>query len=241
LSYVFVLSGYMTGIIFLCIGAFASYRSNMMIARMAIDHKLGNLDQIAFAAGGDFLRKFLQIMLILCILFACIGFQVLMGALLSYIMESLMPSNDQEFFQSFKFRLCVNVPIAVLILFPLSLKRDMSSLAFAGVLSVVALFYTMLVLIVQAPWYYQEYVDKPETQINAFKIDMNILTSLALVLGSYTCQFALLPIYSELVRPSYRRIEKVVRRAILVDFFFYMLISCAGYFSQFNYTSDVVI
>jgi amino acid permease len=44
LSYVFVLSGYITGFILLCIGAIAAYKSNMMIAQMAIDHKLGNLD-----------------------------------------------------------------------------------------------------------------------------------------------------------------------------------------------------
>jgi amino acid permease len=164
-----------------------------------------------------------------------------MGRLLTYIMESLLPKRDDVFFESFEFRLCVNVPIAALILFPLSLKRDMSSLAIAGVLSVVALFYTLLVLMVEAPFYYQEYVDKPETQIYAVKIDMNILTSFSLVFFAYTCQFALMPVYSELVRPSYRRIEKVVKRAIFVDFFFYILIACAGYFSMFNATSDVVI
>ncbi len=59
LSYVFVLSGYGIGLILLCIGAIAAYWSNMMIAQMAIDHKLGNLDQMAFKAGGNCLRKFL--------------------------------------------------------------------------------------------------------------------------------------------------------------------------------------
>ena len=44
LSFVFVLSGYAIGIALLCIGAIAAYWSNMMIAKMAIEHKLGNLD-----------------------------------------------------------------------------------------------------------------------------------------------------------------------------------------------------
>ena len=50
-----------------------------------------------------------------------------------------------------------------------------------------------------------------------------------------------MPIYSELVRPDKRRIDKVVNRALLIDFIFYTTIACAGYFSTFNWTSDLVI
>ncbi len=164
-----------------------------------------------------------------------------MGELLTYIFESLLPKRDDDFLESFEFRLCVNVPIAALILFPLSMKRDMSSLAFAGVLSVVALFYTLIVLIVEVPFYYQIYIDEPTTEVNAFKFDMNILTSFSLVFFAYTCQMSLMPVYSELIRPNYRRIEKIVKRAVLVDFVFYIFIASAGYFSMFNATSDVVI
>ena len=51
----------------------------------------------------------------------------------------------------------------------------------------------------------------------------------------------ILPIYSELVKPNKRRIDKVVDRALLINFIFYTLIACAGYFSTFNWTSDLVI
>ena len=58
---------------------------------------------------------------------------------------------------------------------------------------------------------------------------------------AFTCQMALLPIYSELVNPNYRRISKVIKRALLVDLIFFTLMASAGYFSMFNGTSDVVI
>ena len=70
---------------------------------------------------------------------------------------------------------------------------------------------------------------------------MNIFTSFSLVFFAYTCQFALLPVYSELIRPNYKRINKIVSRAILLDLVFYVFIASAGYFSTFNATSDVVI
>jgi hypothetical protein len=45
-----------------------------------------------------------------------------------------------------------------------------------------------------------------------------------------------MPIYSELIAPDYRRITKVVDRAIFIDFFFYLTIAVFGYFSSFNNT-----
>jgi len=59
LSYVFVLSGWATGLILLAIGAIAGIWSNLLIAKMAIANGLTNLDQLAFKAGGNCLRKFL--------------------------------------------------------------------------------------------------------------------------------------------------------------------------------------
>ena len=74
-----------------------------------------------------------------------------------------------------------------------------------------------------------------------FKIDLNILSSCSIVFFAFTCQMSLLPIYSELVAPNYRRIKKVVLRALITDCVFYYIIASAGYFSTFNNTSPVVI
>jgi amino acid permease len=53
---------------------------------------------------------------------------------------------------------------------------------------------------------------------------------------AFTCQMQMLPIYSELVRPSYKRIEKVVKRSLTIDFIFYAMMCSAGYWSTYNYT-----
>ena len=44
LPYVFVLSGWATGLILLAVGCFAAGFSNILIAKLAIKHKLKNLD-----------------------------------------------------------------------------------------------------------------------------------------------------------------------------------------------------
>ena len=47
LSYVFVLSGWTAGLIMIIVGTIAGIFSNLLIAKMAIKHKLTNLDKIA--------------------------------------------------------------------------------------------------------------------------------------------------------------------------------------------------
>ena len=153
LSYVFVLSGWAMGLILIGIGTVAGIFSNLLIAKMAIKHKLANLDNIAFASGGNCCRKFLQIVMLVYVFGACIGYQIFMAELVQYVFASFgMNKSDVE---SFEFRMCVNIPFAALILFPLSVQRDMSSLRYAGVASVAALTYTLIVLVIELPFYYQ--------------------------------------------------------------------------------------
>ena len=51
----------------------------------------------------------------------------------------------------------------------------------------------------------------------------------------------LIPIYAELVYPTKRRANKVVARAIMVDFFFYFTIAMAGYWSLLDQTPVIVL
>ena len=107
----------------------------------------------------------------------------------------------------------------------------MSSLAFVGVFSVAALTYTLFVLLIETPFYYNQWHNKPLIETRAIVLDWNIFTSCSLVFFAYTCQMSIMPVYSELVKPNYRRIKKVIIRALLTDFVFYLLIANAGYFS----------
>ena len=99
--------------------------------------------------------------------------------------------------------------------------------------------YTSIVLIAESKYYYDIY--QPKATIYPFILDWNFFSSCALTFFAFTCQIQLLPIYSELVNPNYRRIKKVVVRSLLIDFVAYSVVACAGYFSTFNYTNTVVV
>ena len=176
-------------------------------------------------------------MLIFYIFGAAIGYQVFMQQLVQYVLSQV--GLNEELVFSFWARVVISVPIASLLLFSLSIKRDMSSLTFASIASILSLVYTLLVLLSESSFYFKEY--RPGATIHMAYFDLNILTSFSLVIFAYTCQLNLFPIYSELVAPNYRRIKKVIVRAIAIDFIFYPLIAVAGYLSTFNKTGDVMI
>lgn len=133
----------------------------------------------------------------------------------------------------------IAVPSAVIVLLPLSLKRDMSAFRYVSLASIGALFYTGIVLIAELPAYYKEF--KPKSEVVAAYWDLNIFTGASMTFFAYTCQVQMLPIYSELVNPSYSRMRKVIQRSIATDFLFYLVIAVAGYLSQFNNTAEIVL
>ena len=122
---------------------------------------------------------------------------------------------------------------------PLSLKTDMSAFKYASLLSIACLTYTAIVLLIELPNLYKENHDL--TPYQPLFLDFNLLTGASMTFFAFQCQVQLLPIYSELVNPEYRRISKVIDRAVSVDLIFYGLVAAAGFFSQFNQTAKIVL
>ena len=124
------------------------------------------------------------------------------------------------------------IPTSAFILFPLCLKKDMSAFRYISIASIVSLVYTAIVLLAEHPEYYRYY--QPTAVMKPVYWDLNLFNGCAMTFYAFTCQLQLLPIYSELINPSYRRIKKVIHRSISVDVVFFMMISSAGFFSMFD-------
>ena len=71
---IFVLSGWAMGLILLVIGAIAGVWTNLILTKLATDHGLKNYDEVCFKAGGDCLRKTLQVLMLIYVFGACIGY-----------------------------------------------------------------------------------------------------------------------------------------------------------------------
>ena len=240
LPYVLALNGYVIGIIFIIIGAIGANWSNIMLADMACKYKILNYHGLCIKAGGPNLAKLLSWCVIVYMFGVLISYQIIMTQLFKYAIVHFGVNKD--FGNSSKMSIYQSVPTVVLFLYPLCIKRDMSAYRYVSMFSIGALVYTAIVLIIELPSYYKYFHDpKVGGGMPAYYIDFNLFTGCAMTFYSYTCQIQMLPIYSELVQPSYRRMSKVIHRAITVDLSFYLLIACVGYFSQFEKTDPIVL
>jgi amino acid permease len=121
----------------------------------------------------------------------------------------------------------------------MSLIKDMSGFRYVSFASIIALFYTGIVLLVELPEYARKNYTPERCQAAIWST--NIFTSAAKTFFAFTCQVQLLPIYSELINPNERRIKKVVSRSMFIDLLFYLVIASAGYFSTFDQTPAIVL
>lgn len=92
---------------------------------------------------------------------------------------------DPEFFGSWQYRALQGAPIAALVLLPLSLIKDMSGFRHISVVSIFALLYTGMVLIVELPEYIK--TNYESAHIVAAWFDWNFFTGASITFFAYTC------------------------------------------------------
>jgi amino acid permease len=243
LPYVLGLNGWVLGLVFILVGAFAAAWSLFMIAESAIKVKVKNLSKLANFVGGKKLERFLQYNILIYLWGSCISYQIIISTLIARFLLKcgVKTENDGEFFTTWQYRAMQCGPTALIVLLPLSMIRDMSGFRHISVVSIVALIYTGIVLIAELHEYIEFEKKDPTIKIEYAWFDWNFFTGASITFFAYTCHVQLLPIYSELVNPNESRIKKVISRSVFVDVFFYVTIALAGYFSTYNKTPKIVL
>ena len=73
------------------------------------------------------------------------------------------------------FRALVNIPLNFIFIVPLSVKRDLSSLAFVSLLTVVALLYCCVLLFAELPAYNHKFRNLEGIEVTPLLLDANFL------------------------------------------------------------------
>lgn len=139
---------------------------------------------------------------------------------------------DEYASDSMIWRVSTVIPFGILI-FPVLMLRNLSGLRYLSLISFLFIMYTIVLAIIQTPWYYDIYSKKPdygfELFVKPFKIKW--LQGIAVIAMSYVCHPLFFNVRKELIISDERRIKKVIVGAIVFMMVVYSLIVVAAYIS----------
>lgn len=136
-----------------------------------------------------------------------------------------------------------------LLIIPLCLLKDISKMGMASILSIFTLIYAIIVIIVECPIYFANFLKNHDwkNDVNWFDIttgfDKNLyfFRGTASIFFAYTCHAGAFPVYKSLKNNITRRVNKVFMRSILLDIVLYVIVGLCGYLTEPINTHDLII
>jgi len=218
-------------------------------------HKLRKYEDVVSKLFSKNLSKFLAVVMVLNQSGMIILYQVIMYKLLGGVINeffSLGYSNVEEFVaESFwskknvKFLVCYFITITIL--FPLCRLKTISRMRYASTFGILSLFLLIFIVLVELPFFYHHNVVNGGQKINimdlrpGFGKEMQFLQSISTIIYAFACHVGVYPVLNSLHNPTRKRVQKVFRRATLLDIVCYLIIGYSGYLSQPQHTPDLIL
>jgi len=126
---------------------------------------------------------------------------------------------------------------------PLCLKRTLSELVHFSLLGIIAIFYIIIVVIIQTPSYIQYKIDNGDywEEFNWFTFSWSLFTGFASTIFAFACHTSIFMARSELAKPIEKRLKKLFFLTNLINGTFYAFASVFGYISFLDNTEALVI
>ena len=246
--------GMINYLIFLILGGMVAYWCLVMMIKAGKNIKEKNYSRVVRAILGKRIGVFLDFNIALYLFGALISFQVIIyqviGAVVYDIMDMIGKINKEEYpnYVTYKekywsdnllLKFGVMSGVAALVS-PLCLLKDLSKMRVASLIGVLALVYSIIVVIIESFFYLfnenwnligkMNWIDLSK----AFSLDAGVpfFGGLATVFYIYSCHAGAFPVYKTLRNNTTRRIKKVFRRSIILDICVYTTIAAASFITS---------
>ena len=246
--------GMINFLIFLILGGVVAYSCLVMMIKAGKSIKEKNYSKVVKTILGQKVGVFMDINIALYLFGALISFQVIiyqmLGAVVYDIMEMMGNIDKTEYPNYVKYKeeywsqkLYLKFPIMLgvaLLVFPLCMLKDISKMRFASLFGVLALVYSIIVVIIESFFYLVNENWEIISQMNwidispAFDINAGVpfFGGIATVFYIYSCHAGAFPVYKTLRNNTTKRIKKVFRRSIMLDVCVYFTIAAASYITS---------
>lgn len=237
LPYVMSMVGFVNGIVFILIAAFAAQWSLKNILYCAEEKQAYSYTSLVRKIVGRKADRLMTVLILISISGSCITEQIVVVRLIQTLLEN-MGFNSQTI-ERIDVKGMIMFLVSFFVIFPMALTRRMSGFRYMSVLTMASLAYILVALLIELPLYFEH--NFSSSALNYGSFDLNLFTGAAITMFSFSCHIEILPVYDELQNPTERRVNKVVNRSVFINTIFYLFIGLAGYFSTFSNTKSIVI
>eukprot|EP00164_Ancoracysta_twista_P007007 GFYU01009866.1.p1 GENE.GFYU01009866.1~~GFYU01009866.1.p1 ORF type:complete len:485 (+),score=90.67 GFYU01009866.1:224-1678(+) len=188
---------------------------------------------LAVEAFGQRMTYVVDIMIALICLGTCIGYNVLFG---NIVPEILHEWGVRGVMVDRTFVMCL---FNLLFILPLAMMRDLTSLRYTSFIGILALGYLVLMVAGHLILYFDSL--KVWDHIVLYRMDIDFLNALPVVLFGFTCHLNIFSVYEELFNPTMKRMRKVMRRSFGATLILYEIMGVTGYLIFLDNTLDNVM
>ena len=246
--------------VFIVLGAGACYWTLSGLIKAARKVKGKDYSSTVRAMLGNCPAKFIDYTIIIYLFGIFVQYQVIIYSLIGrtiyeFAIDKTEYPNYEDYetkeWDSAKYKYPIMFGTIALVI-PLCLLKDISKMRFASMFAICALIYCILVVVIESPWFFSDYLDKynendPATHANwldmsrAFTKDLNFFTGLATVFFVYSCQAGAFPVYKTLKNNTEKRINSVFFRSVCLDIIIYIFISICGFMTAPTNPKSLII
>ena len=245
---------FLTGIIVVLVGGLLNYFTLTSIYRASLVQNEKEYGQLTSKTLGHAWGLFLDFSIVLYVGGVLIIQSIIIYSSIGRLVYQFGYSTDENNFDDFNkdfwnklnaTNLIINYGLAFFVYIPLSLTENFTKFRFLSMLNVFSIFYNVIVLFLEAPFYFAalsaEGFDWQTTNWFNFEIgfqaNLEFFQGFCVIMLAYNCHNSLLIILNELAVPSEQNLNKMVSTSVLIDTIVYALVGVAGFVTVADDTS----
>lgn len=241
--------------ILIVICAVINYWTFTVLGDAARKYKVNKYEDIISAMFNPYFSYFFIFVMCFGLFGVIILFQVILYKFIGGIINEIFAYGfvNMEIFSVGSFwgeiqtRLLVCYGLAVFVFFPLGMIKTFSQMRYVTTFGIFSVFLIIFIVVIQCPSFYYHNVVERRMSINfidfgpGFGPDLKFITSISTIIYAYECHAGIFPVISSLTNPTEERVNKVFKRATIINVVSYIIITLSGYLSQPQHTPDLIL